>query len=150
MSNILLNVKTDYEMLSSLIKIEDLINYALKNDIGSLGVTDSNLFSFMEFYNNCKKNNIKPIIGIDIELDNKKFLLYARNFNGYKSLCKIVSEKNINGLSFEYLKKYNKDIICVCFNLILLFLLFLPLVPAESRLSIDDCHRAVGDQGTLR
>ena len=116
MSNILLNVKTDYEMLSSLIKIEDLINYALKNDIGSLGVTDSNLFSFMEFYNNCKKNNIKPIIGIDIELDNKKFLLYARNFNGYKSLCKIVSEKNINGLSFEYLKKYNKDIICVCFK----------------------------------
>ena len=47
MSNILLNVKTDYEMLSSLIKIDDLIDYALKNDIDTIGVTDSNLFSFL-------------------------------------------------------------------------------------------------------
>ena len=116
MSNVLLNIKTDYEMLSSLIKIDDLINYALKNDIDTLGVTDSNLFSFMEFYNKCKKNNIKPIVGIDIELDNKKFILYARSFNGYKTLCKIVSEKNINGLSIEYLKENNKDIICVCYK----------------------------------
>ena len=116
MSNILLNVKTDYEMLSSLIKIDDLINYALKNDIDTLGVTDSNLFSFIEFYNKCKKNNIKPIIGIDIEFDNKKFILYAHNFNGYKTLCKIVSEKNINGLTIDYLKKNKDDVICVCFK----------------------------------
>ena len=116
MSNILLNVKTDYEMLSSLIKIEDLINYAQKNDIDTIGVTDSNLFSFMEFYNKCKKNGIKPIVGIDIELDNKKFILYARNFNGYVELCKIVSEKNVNKLSFEYLIKHSSNLICVCFK----------------------------------
>ena len=116
MSNILLNVKTDYEMLSSLIKIDDLINYALKNDIDTIGVTDSNLFSFIEFYNKCKKNGIKPVVGIDIEYDNKKFILYARNFNGYKTLCKIVSEKNINGLSYEYLINNKDNIICVCFK----------------------------------
>ncbi len=116
MDNILLNIKTDYELLSSLIKIKDLISYAKENNIKTLGITDSNLFSFMEFYESCKKNNIKPIVGIDLLLDNKRVLLYAKNFKGYQNLCKIVSEKNINELSADVLKKYNDNLICVCFK----------------------------------
>ena len=108
MSNILLNIKTDYELLSSLIKVKDLISYAKNNNINTLGVTDSNLFSFMEFYELCKKSNIKPIVGIDITIDNKKIILYAKNFKGYQNLCKIVSEKNTNDLNIEVLK--NADI----------------------------------------
>lgn len=113
MNIIPLNIKTNYELLSSIIKIDDLINYALKNNIKTLGVTDSNLFSFMEFYEDCKKNDIKPIIGIDLELLNHKFILYAKNYKGYQNLCRIVSEKNINELTFEYIENNNIDIICV-------------------------------------
>ena len=116
MSNILLNIKTDYELLSSLIKVKDLISYAKNNNINTLGVTDSNLFSFMEFYESCKKSNIKPIVGIDITIDDKKIILYAKNFKGYQNLCKIVSEKNTNDLNIEVLKKYNTNLICVCFK----------------------------------
>ena len=116
MDNILLNIKTDYELLTSLIKIKDLISYAKKNNISTLGVTDSNLFSFMEFYESCIKNNIKPIVGIDITIDNKRVLLYAKNFNGYQNLCKIVSEKNINELNIDILTKYKNNLICVCFK----------------------------------
>lgn len=116
MNNILLNIKTDYEFLTSLIKIKDLISYAKKNNIDTLGVTDSNLFSFMEFYESCKKNSIKPIVGIDITIENKKILLYAKNFNGYQNLCKIVSEKNLKELNIDVLNKYKDSLICVCFK----------------------------------
>ena len=81
MARVLLNIKTDYQLLNSLIKIEDLVNFAIKNDINTLGVTDSNMFSFMEFYETCIKNNIKPIIGIDIEVDNKKEFLINSFFS---------------------------------------------------------------------
>ncbi len=109
-----LNIKTNYQLLGSLIKIDELISYALKNNIETLGITDSNMFSCIEFYNACKKNNIKPIIGIDLDINEDKIILYAKNFDGYKNLCKIVTEKNLGNVNYEYLKKYNENIICVC------------------------------------
>ena len=53
-----LGVKTDYTLLSSLIKISDLINFALENKIEALGILDNNLCGVMDFYDNCIKNNI--------------------------------------------------------------------------------------------
>ena len=87
MKYLLLNAKTWYELLGSLIKTEDLISYALNNNMKAIGITDSNMFNCIEFYNLCKKNNIKPIIGIQIECENMNFLLYAKNYNGYINLC---------------------------------------------------------------
>ena len=51
-----LGVKTDYTLLSSLIKIPELINFALKHDIKALGILDDNLSGSLEFYNLCLKN----------------------------------------------------------------------------------------------
>lgn len=109
-----LNIKTNYQLLGSLIRIDELISYALKNNIEALGITDSNMFSCIEFYNACIKNNIKPIIGIDLEINEEELILYAKNFDGYKNLCKIVTEKSLGNLNYEYLKKYKEDIICIC------------------------------------
>lgn len=114
--NIILNVKSNYQLLSSLIKIEDLIDYALNNNIKCIGVTDSNMFSFMEFYSMCKSNNIKPVLGIDININNSNFILYAKNYRGYVNLCKIVSAKNLSELSIELIKNYKDDLICVLYN----------------------------------
>ena len=113
MNYIPLNIKSHYELLRSLIKIDDLVLYAKKNNIKALGITDSNMFSCMEFYNLCIKNDIKPIIGIDINIDDKSIILYARDYKGYISLCNIVSQKNLNTLDINYLKKHN-NLICVC------------------------------------
>ena len=57
-----ISIKTDYSILSSLIKVPDLISYALNNNITTLGIIDDNLSSTIEFINLCEKNNIKPII----------------------------------------------------------------------------------------
>lgn len=113
MNYIPLNIKTNYELLSSLIKIEDLCFFANENNITVLGITDSNMFGCMEFINVCKKYNIKPIIGVEINVDNLHMILYAKNYNGYVNLLRIVSIRNIDSLTKEVLVKYKSDLICV-------------------------------------
>ena len=61
-----LKVTTDYSLLNSLIKIKDLINFCVTNNIKSCAICDTNLFGCIEFYKTCKQNNIKPIIGLEI------------------------------------------------------------------------------------
>ena len=57
-----LGIKTDYSLMKSLIKVDDLISYAIKNGINTLGILDDNLNSSHYFYEKCISNNIKPII----------------------------------------------------------------------------------------
>ena len=63
MKYIPLNIKTEFDLMNSLIKIDELISYAKNNSINSLGITDSNMFGCYELKTKCNKNNIKPIIG---------------------------------------------------------------------------------------
>lgn len=113
MNYIPLNIKTNYELLSSLIKIEDLCFFANENSIAALGITDSNMFGCMEFINVCKKYNINPIIGVEINIDNLHMILYAKNYNGYVNLLRIVSIRNTDIITKEVLVKYKSDLICV-------------------------------------
>ena len=64
MNYIPLNVKTEYELLSSYIKIDNLCKYLNSNKINYACITDSNMFGSLEFINTCKKYGIKPIIGV--------------------------------------------------------------------------------------
>lgn len=115
MNYIPLNIKTNYELLTSMIKLDHLITFAKKNNINSLAITDSNMYSDLAFYNECIKNDIKPIIGVTFEISDIKFNLYAKNYNGYKNLCKLVTERNLNELTFDYILKNNSDLKCVLF-----------------------------------
>jgi len=115
MKYIPLNVKTEYDLMNSLIRIDELILYAKNNQLNSIGITDSNMFSSYEFLNKCKENSINGIIGIDLNIDNSIIYLYAKNYEGFISLCKIVSKKNIeNDINIEYIKSLSKDLIIVC------------------------------------
>ena len=110
MKYIPLNIKTEYDLMNSLIKLDDLFSYAKNNGIDTIGITDTNMFGDYEFINKCKNNNIKPIIGIEIN----NILIYARNYDGYVALCKIVSKKNIyDDLDIDYIYKFDSDIILV-------------------------------------
>ncbi len=109
-----LNIKTEYDLMNSLIKIDELILHAKNNGFNTLGITDRNMFGCYEFITKCNKNNIKPIIGTEIDINEIKIILYALNYDGYVSLCKIVSEKNINEITLEYILKNSDNLICVC------------------------------------
>ena len=109
-----LQVKTSYSILESLNGIEKLIKKAKELGYTSLAITDNdNMFGVPEFYQECKKNNIKPIIGIELTLEDKKILLYAINNNGYKNLIKLSTLKSEQELKIEDLKKYSKDILLI-------------------------------------
>ena len=105
-----LYVKSNYTFLSSMVKIDKLVKKCVENNITEVALCDNNMIATMYFYKECQKNNIKPIIGLELELDGK-ILLYAKNYNGYKNLLKIVTLKD--EITSDILKKYNKDIICI-------------------------------------
>lgn len=113
MKYIPLNIKTEYDLMNSLIRIDDIILYAKSTNLTALGVTDTNMFGAFEFITKCKNNDIKPIIGTELTIDDVYFILYAKNYDGFVSLCKIVSKKNLDTLTLDYIKELNKDIICV-------------------------------------
>ena len=84
-----LSIKTNFSLLSSLIDIDSLIEYAKEKNIKSLAITDDNMFGMMNFYKACRNNDIKPIIGLEIKLENDYLFLYAKDYSGYQSLIKL-------------------------------------------------------------
>ncbi|MDD4036004.1 MAG: DNA polymerase III subunit alpha [Bacilli bacterium] len=113
MNYIPLGIKTSYSLLSSLVNIKELVKRTKELNITSLAISDNNLFGTMEFYHECIKNNIKPIIGLELEVDQKRIILYAKSYKGYQSLCKLSTIKSEREISFDDLSSYNNDLICV-------------------------------------
>lgn len=108
-----LYIKTDNSLQESLIKIKDLIEFAKKNNIKSLTITDSNMYGVMDFYKMCITNSIKPIIGLEIEYKSHKLVLYAINYGGYKNLIKLCTIKSERPLDLEDIKKYSDNLVCI-------------------------------------
>ncbi len=117
-----LSIKTDYSILSSLIKIPDLISYAINNHIAALGIIDDNLSSSMEFILECQKNNIKPLVSLEANYQDSKIYLYAKDEQGLHNLFKINTILLNNPLIINDLKKYiNNLIILLPYNSIKLY-----------------------------
>ena len=96
MNYIPLRVKTNYSLLTSLNTIESLAKRAKELNINALSITDDNMFGVMEFYKTMLKYDIKPIIGLEVKINDYSILLYAENYKGYQNLCYICSnEKTI-------------------------------------------------------
>ena len=100
-------VKTVYSFLTSLITIDDLINFAKLNNLTSLCICDDNMYGVMEFITKCKDNNIKPIVGLDIN----KTLLFAKDYLGYKNLLKLSTINSERKIELDDLKLYQKSLV---------------------------------------
>ena len=105
--------KSNYTLLSSLLRIDDLVAYAKNNNIPSIALTDTNMFGTMEFIKKCEANNIKPIIGLNILVDEYNFVLLGKNYDGYKSLIKLSTIQNERKVTLEDIKNYNKELIAL-------------------------------------
>ena len=114
MNYVPLQIKTSYSLLSSLIKIPNLIEHAKKLGYNTLAITDhNNMFGVPEFYNACKKNDIKPIIGLELTINDKNILLYAMNNHGYKNLIKLSTLVSEDTITIDILKEYKDNLILV-------------------------------------
>ncbi len=101
--------KTTYSFLSSLMEVDDLINIAKENKLEYMAICDDNMFGVMEFIRKCLDNNLKPIIGLDLE----DRLLFAKNYKGYQNLLKLTTIKSERELTSDDYKKYKNDLICI-------------------------------------
>lgn len=109
-----LQVKTSYSILNSLNTIKKLVAKAVSYGYTSLAITDEcNMFGVMEFYQECLSNHIKPIIGIELKINNKIVLLYAKNKSGYTNLIKLSTIISERDLTLEDLTSYRDDLILI-------------------------------------
>lgn len=119
-----LYLQTEYTLLSSLIKINDIPALTKSLDYDSVAICDDEMYSVLKFYNACVNNNIKPIIGLKVTFTNdnstSSLLLYAMNEIGYKNLLKICTIKNIDKDNFQLdsLSGLTLGVLCVipCFE----------------------------------
>ena len=67
-----LYLETEYTLLGSSVKLNELIDYAKSCNIDTLAITDlDNMHGVIKFYQKCVSNNIKPIIGLHLTLESK-------------------------------------------------------------------------------
>ena len=108
-----LYVKTNYSLLSSLVSIDNLILYAVEHKLSALAICDDNMTSTKIFYDKCIKNNIKPVIGLDLKYNNSNILMYAKSFTGYQSLIKLSTISSERDITITDLETYNNDVVVV-------------------------------------
>ena len=114
---------SDFSLLESSQAIESIVDRAKSLSMNSIALTEKgNLFSMIDFYKYANKNNIKPIIGCEIEIENENhnsfaLVLLAKNNEGYLNLMKLVSLSHINMtdvqpmINKETLVKYKEGLI---------------------------------------
>lgn len=111
-----------YSILDGVSKIDEIVKKTKEYEFSSVAITEhGNLFSVMEFYKECKKNDIKPIIGCEVYVSPKSrfekdkdekyhhLVLLAKDYEGYKNLMKISSAGYIEG--FYYKPRVDKEIL---------------------------------------
>ncbi len=126
-----LHVHTEYSLLDGASKIPELVAYAKELGMDSLAITDHGvMYGAVEFYQECTKAGIKPILGCEVylasgshmEKNNRgmyHLILLAENDIGYHNLMKIVSIGQLEGFYYkprvdkDVLRTYHEGIICL-------------------------------------
>ena len=113
---------TEYSLLDGANRVTDLVARAQELEQPALAITDHGvMFGAMEFYFECQKKGVKPIIGMEAYMapngrhkksgreENETFhlLLLAKDLAGYRNLCKLHMVAAVEG--FYYKPRINHD-----------------------------------------
>ena len=130
-----LNCHSYYSMRYGTMPVETLVEQAAGMAVPALALTDHGVMhGAVEFFRNCKKAGVKPIIGVEAYMTpygrkmtdtdpNKNkvrhhLLLLAQNMTGYKNLIKICSDAQLQGFYYkpridaDYLAAHAEGLIC--------------------------------------
>lgn len=111
MSRVELHLHTMYSFLDGVDTPEDYVKRAKELGMTALGISDhGSTMGLFHFYEACKKENIKPILGVELytcrefvkvvksrgkgekkKVDRLHLLVFAKNFKGYENLLKLCS-----------------------------------------------------------
>ncbi len=125
---------TQYSLLDGLSKIPELVKTVSDLGMNSIAITDHGvMYGAIEFYKECLKSGIKPIIGVEMyvakrgyqdkegKLDAEPFHLtvLAKNYQGYLNLMKLTTIAHVRGYYYrprvdkKLLKQYSEGLIAL-------------------------------------
>ncbi len=92
-----LKVHTDHSLVDSLIKVTDLTSDKISNEHKAIALTDDSFISgAVKFYSKSRNNNLKPIIGAEINISSKfgmdKVVVLSKNNAGYKHILQLLTD----------------------------------------------------------
>ncbi|MBR0546039.1 MAG: DNA polymerase III subunit alpha [Treponema sp.] len=130
-----LHVHSDYSLLDSCCKLDQLVAKAKRLNMPALALTDhGNMFGVLNFEKLCHVNGINPIVGCEFYVGddhlkqertkygkkNYHLVLLCENETGYKNMSWLCSDANTEGqyfgkprIDFEMLKKRHEGLICL-------------------------------------
>ena len=129
-----LHLHSEYSLLDGACRIRDLPKKCKELGQNAVAITDHGvMYGVIDFYRECIKNDIKPIIGCEVyvaprkntdkvyEIDNvnNHLVLLCENNEGYENLIELVSNAYIDGfynkprIDMEHLREHSKGLICL-------------------------------------
>lgn len=129
-----LHTHSHYSLLNALPTPKELVAAAKDDDQTALALTDNGaLYGAIDFYKQCTKADIKPIIGLDaylaprtrfdkeaqIDKPRSRLVLLAKNFSGYQNLIELVTRSFVDGFYYrpridqELIEKHHEGLICI-------------------------------------
>lgn len=118
---------TDYSLHDALCTVPDLVSKAKELGYPALAITDHGTCTgLIDFYQECKKQEIKPILGCEFYLaseitvdgcDTYHLVILAKDINGYRNMMKLDTYAHEHfyrkpRISFEALEKYHEGLVC--------------------------------------
>ena len=93
MSIIPLHLHSHWSLLDGVASVAELVAFAQSVNLPALALTDSNaLYGAMELVTECRKANIAPLLGAELNLvGGHSILLLAQNMRGYGNLCRLIT-----------------------------------------------------------
>ena len=116
-----LQVLSSYSLLQSPLRIPEYVKLGKELGYNALVLTDINsMYGVLDFYHECVKAGIKPIIGITLQSGDDEYIFIAKNSNGYQNLMNI-SSKRLTAVDENYknifkladITEYLQDVIVI-------------------------------------
>ena len=124
-----LHSHTEYSLLDGIQKIPQYVKKIKELGMTAAAITDHGVaYGLVEFYNECKKQGIKPILGCEFYIAPKSMeekdpacryyhlIILVKNEVGYKNLCRLVTRANRGyyykpRIDFELLEELHEGLI---------------------------------------
>ena len=100
-----LHVHSEYSLVDSTVRIPGLVKRCAEEQMPAVAITDqNNLFGLVKFYRKAIAAGVKPIIGVDLRIENDDdpdhpftLLLLVQNNDGYRNLSQLITQSYIEG-----------------------------------------------------
>ncbi len=124
-----LRLHTEFSVVDSTNRIDDIVKAAAKDGQPALAITDlNNLFGAIKFYKEARGKGVKPLIGAEVMLEGlgadatatSRIVLLVQNKQGYLNISELIARAYTQNVvkaqavvKLEWLKELNEGLICL-------------------------------------